>query len=99
MPMTVSFGSAVAEFGNGNADGSSTRTIVMLCWTLDRIGIGDLDRISVRQAADVGVEARLSPTVTAVPAVVVSESALDICAAISSIWLCAWTRTLSRMLR
>src|SRR6202142_42608 len=34
-PMTVSFGSAVAAFDSGNADGSSTRTIVMLCWTLD----------------------------------------------------------------
>src|SRR5664279_3387 len=34
-PITVSFGSDVAIFDNGSADGSSTRTIVTLCWTLD----------------------------------------------------------------
>src|SRR5262245_9076328 len=34
-PTTLSFGSAVSEFGSGSAAGSSTRTTVILCWTLD----------------------------------------------------------------
>ena len=35
MPITWSFGSGVVEFGSGRTDGSSTRTMLIGCWTLD----------------------------------------------------------------
>ena len=59
IPMTVSFGSDVAEFESGSAAGSSTRMIVTITFDTARVFVGNLNIVAVRYIADIDAETRL----------------------------------------
>ena len=63
------------------------------------IGIIDGDCVAGRKAADIDVETVLRAGVTGVPAVVLSDSAGAMAAAMPSSWLCACTSSWSRISR